>query len=404
MSLDLTKIARQVEKMVASLRGSGRQRQQRLQKALGVLASETTNLDKLRKKIASSKTSWLVAEPVDEPDRHYASPPTPEDFTIIATDGSNIDVDRHQLTKCYLINIGGVTLSYGANPGADLDSFPCLYSDDEDLVILPPGANGRGQPVEGALLGIKRGVEECRHLAKMAAELPAGGPVLALLDGSLILWGLVSKDYPEFVTQALLDNGFLRYLDQMRKLNNSQRRFSIASYISFPRSTDVVNALRVAICPHEVPDCDRYCDKIPWGKRECDSVAGVTDRELFFDLLSEGERSALFISQSSIVRKRYGPHRVYFFYLKAGDEVARIEIPEWVAMDESRLSLVHALVLDQCRRGHGYPVALAEAHEQAVITGADRGNFQQLVEMLMAEEHLPVTSSAKSRSKKTRWV
>jgi GNAT superfamily N-acetyltransferase len=160
----------------------------------------------------------------------------------------------------------------------------------------------------------------------------------------------------------------------------------------------------VAICPHEVPDCDRYCDKISWGERECDSVAGVTDRELFFDLLNEGERSALFISQSSIVRKRYGDHRVYFFYLKVGDEIARIEIPEWVAMDESRLSLVHALMLDQCRRGHGYPVALSEAHEQAVITGADRENFQQLVEMLMAEERIPITTSAKNRSKRTRWV
>ena len=401
MSLDLAKIAQQVEKMVASLRASGKERQQRLKQALNVLTSKDTNLDKLRKRIALSKTTWLVAEPVDGLCQRYKVPPAPEDFTVIATDGSHIDVDRHQLTKCYLINIGGVTLDYGTNPGAVLDSFPHLYSDDEDLVIAPPGANGRGQPVEGTLLGIKRGVEECRHLASLAAELPAGGPVLALLDGSLILWGLVSKDYPEFVTQALLDKGFLRYLDQMRRL---KIRLGVASYISFPRSTDVVNALRVAICPHEVPDCDRYCDKISWGKRECDSVAGVIDRELFFNLLDEGERSALFISQSSIVKKRYGVHRVYFFYLKVDDEIARIELPEWVAMDEGRLSLVHTLILDQCRRGHGYPVALAEAHEQAVITGADRENFQQLVEMLMAEELLPTTASAKSRSKRTRWV
>ena len=401
MSLDLAKIAQQVEKMVASLRASGKERQQRLKQALSVLTSKDTNLDKLRKRIALSKTTWLVAEPVDGLCQHYKMPPAPEGFTVIATDGSHIDVDRHQLTKCYLINIGGVTLDYGTNPGAVLDSFPHLYSDDEDLVIAPPGANGRGQPVEGTLLGIKRGVEECRHLASLAAELPAGGPVLALLDGSLILWGLVSKDYPEFVTQALLDKGFLRYLDQMRRL---KIRLGVASYISFPRSTDVVNALRVAICPHEVPDCDRYCDKISWGKRECDSVAGVIDRELFLNLLDEGERSALFISQSSIVKKRYGVHRVYFFYLKVDDEIARIELPEWVAMDEGRLSLVHTLILDQCRRGHGYPVALAEAHEQAVITGADRENFQQLVEMLMAEERLPTTASAKSRSKRTRWV
>ena len=40
----------------------------------------------------------------------------------------------------------------------------------------------------------------------------------------------------------------------------------------------------------------------------------------------------------------------------------------------------------------------------AVITGADRESFQRLVEMLLAEEHIPVTASSKSRSKRTRWV
>ena len=54
--------------------------------------------------------------------------------------------------------------------------------------------------------------------------------------------------------------------------------------------------------------------------------------------------------------------------------------------------------------GHGYPVALAEAHEKAVITGADRELFWQMVETSLVGEHLPTPTSAKSRSKKTRWV
>jgi hypothetical protein len=49
-------------------------------------------------------------------------------------------------------------------------------------------------------------------------------------------------------------------------------------------------------------------------------------------------------------------------------------------------------------------VALSEAHEQAVVTGADRENFWQLVESLMTAEHLPTPTSAKSFSKRTRWV
>jgi len=66
--------------------------------------------------------------------------------------------------------------------------------------------------------------------------------------------------------------------------------------------------------------------------------------------------------------------------------------------------LVHSLVLDQCQRGQGYPVALSEAHEKAVVTGADRENFWQLVESSLVEEHLPSPSSAKSQSKRTRWI
>jgi len=402
VSLDLTKVASQVGGMVARLKAGGEEKRKHLNYALDVLRSKTTDIDYLRKKIVASKTTWLVAglsQVKDGLDQHCKSPPLPAEFTVIATDGSHIDVDRHRSTRCFLINIGSVVFHYGANPGAVLDSFPRLYAGDEDLVIAPAGVRGREQPVEGALLGIKRGVDECQRLAELAAELPAGSSTLALLDGSLILWGL--EAYPEFVTEALLDNGFLNYLDQMKKLNKD-KRLALASYISFPRSTDVVNALRVALCPNDPLDTDRHCQDCK--KRDCDKVAGVRDRELFANLLGQGERSALFISQSSVVRKRYGEHRVYFFYLRVDDEIARVEIPQWVARDESLLNLAHSLVLDQCQRGQGYPVALSEAHEQAVVTGVDRENFWQLVESSLVDEHLPSIGSAKSQSKRTRWI
>jgi len=385
--------------MVARLKAGGEDRQKRLNYALDVLHNQAADLANLTRKIASSKTTWLVAGLVDGLDRHYEAPPTPTEFTVLATDGSHIDVDRHRSTRCYLINIGSVILHYGAYPSATLDSFPHLYFGDEDLVITPVGVRGREQIIEGALLGIKRGVDECRQLAELAAELPPDSSNLALLDGSLILWGL--EAYPEFVTEALLNKGFLSYLDEMRKLNKD-KRLALASYISFPRSTDVVNALRVALCPHDPADCDRYCSA--GEKRDCDTVAGIRDRELFFNILAPGERSDTFISGSSIVQKHYGVHQVYFFYLRIKDEVARVEIPRWVAVDEGLLTLVHALVLDQCHRGQGYPVALSEAHEKAVVTGADRENFWQLVESSLVKEHVPSLGSAKSQSKRTRWV
>jgi hypothetical protein len=399
VSLDLTKVVAQVGSMVARLRDGHVERQKRLQRALDIAGAEAINLEDLKKKIASSKTTWLVADLVEAIANHYGAPTTPAEFSVIATDGSHIDVDRHKSTRCYLINIGSAILHYGAEPGADLDSVPRLYAEDEELVIAPTTAKGRGQAVEGTLLGIKRAVEECGKLAELAGRQPPGSASLALLDGSLILWGL--EAYPEFVADVLLDKGFIRCLEEIKKLNQD-KQVALASYISFPRSTDVVNVLRVAICPHEPADCDRFCP--PGKNRDCDEVAGVQDRELFLNLLAPGERSALFISPSKVVKEHYGEHRVYFFYLRLDDEVARVEMPRWAAEDKDLLELAHALVLDQCRRGQGYPVALSEAHEQAVVTAADKEEFWQLVESLCLEEKIPTLTSAKSFSKRTRWV
>jgi GNAT superfamily N-acetyltransferase len=399
VSLDLTKVAAQVGEMVTRLKAGLAERQARLDYALDTLHRQTEDLEHLKRKIIASRTTWLVAGLVEGLDQHYPALPLPAEFTVMATDGSHIDVDRHRSARCYLINIGRVVLHYGAEPEAVLDSLPTLYAEDKDLFIAPAEGKGREQMIEGALLGAKRSVEECRHLAEMAAELPPGSSALALLDGSLILWGL--EAYPEFVSEALVDNGLLTHFDRMRELNRD-RKLALASYISRPRATDVVNALRVAICPHDPADCDRYC--MMGEKRACDAVAGLQDRELFASLLEPEERSALFISQSSVVEKRYREHTVYFFYLRVDDEIARVEIPMWVARNKDLVGLTHRLVLDQCQRGQGYPVALSEAHEQAVVTTADRENFWQLVEANLVEEHLPTPTSGKSRSKRTRWV
>jgi hypothetical protein len=384
--------------MISGLINAREERRRRIRFALDALNDKAIDFEKLKRKISASKTSWLVAELVEALDVRYQPPPVPTDFTVIASDGSHIDVDRHRANRCYLINIGSVTLTYGDSPDAVLSNAPRLYSDDKDLAIVQPGG-GREQPVEGNILGIKRSVEECRALVDLAAGLPPDSDCLALMDGTLILWGL--EAYPEFVADVLLNKGFLDCLDRMKELNND-RRICLASYISYPRSTDVVNALRIAVCPHDAADCDSFCP--PGKERDCDGVAGVRDRDMFIELLDEGERSGLFISPSRVIREHYGQHRIYFFYLRVDDEIARVEVPQWVAEDTALLSLTHSLVLDQCRRGHGYPVALSEAHEQAVVTGSDREKFWELVESEMVSERMHGTGSAKSLSKRTRWI
>ena len=400
MPLDLNKVFPQVGGMIRRLKIEGVERQERLKFALGTLREQAGNAEKLAGKINASKTTWLVSGLVDGLDRVYSPAAAPDEFSVLATDGSHIAVDRHRSPRCYLINIGTVALHYGRDPGAELDSVPSLYSGEEEMFIAPDGAKGREQPVEGTLLGIKRGIDECCHLVRLAADLPERRPCLALVDGSLILWQL--ENFPEFVIEALLNKGFLSYLTEIESLNKRGGRLALASYISFPRSTEVVNALRVALCPHEILDTDYHCPECE--AKACEAVAGICDRELFIDILKPGERSAIFTSGSSIVKKRYGGHGIYFFYVRVEDEIARVEIPQWAALNEDLLNLTHSLTLDQCHRGHGYPVALSESHEQAVVTGADRENFWQMIEASLVDEHLPCLSSAKSRSKRTRWV
>ena len=396
MSLDLSKVVKQISDMVAQFASHRQERNDRIDRALEILFSHANKLDSLKKKIALSKTTWLVAEPVNSIDLHIPLPETPSDFTVIATDGSHIDVDRHHATRCYLINIGTVELWYGSHPDASLDSEPVIYSNDDDLVIASPDGL-REVPIEGNLLGIKRSLEECRRLSEMAAALPSGCAALGLMDGSLILWNL--EAYPEFVAESLLEKRFLTYLEEISR-SALDKQLAVASYISFPRSADVTNLLRVAVCPRESVDSDRCSSCMT---RECAQINGVFDRELFARLLKPGERSGLFISPSKIQR-RYGKHQVYFFYLRINGEIGRVEIPRWVAEDKSKVDLVHSLIVDQCRRGQGYPIALSEAHEKAVVTGADRDNFWRMVDESLAEERLPVTESEKSRSKRTKWI
>jgi len=163
----------------------------------------------------------------------------------------------------------------------------------------------------------------------------------------------------------------------------------------------------LAACPHldlATQGCDAICGHGP-GRRECDRVAaGLTDRDLFERILAPGERSVLFASQSPIVVSEYGEHAVRFCYLNVGSEIVRLEFPAWLAASAIGMSLLQGLVFDQCRKGRGYPVALQEAHEKAVVSAGDRRLFWGLVEQALARDGVEVSPSEKARSKRLRAV
>ena len=114
-----------------------------------------------------------------------------------------------------------------------------------------------------------------------------------------MLWGLDS--YPDFVTDMLLDKGLVSEFDRLFRMSKN-RKLAFGSYISAPRSTDVVNALAWHCARMRRPTATPTAAS---GKRDCDDMASITDCQLFFDLLAPGERSDVFSSRSKIVKEHY---------------------------------------------------------------------------------------------------
>ena len=402
MALDLTRTALQIDDMAASLRAGHTDKGARLERALAATRAFDPVSYRAKRDMPGTALNWVVPDIYDRIDTSYLPPPIPDDYCVAGVDGSHIDVSRHIPAHCYLINIGGMALRYGSQSGAQVLSTPRLYANEDELVIQDRSAPYREEVISGALLDAKRAVEELRGLLDVLRNLPTDLPALGLMDGSLIMFGM--HRHPDFVVRRLVDEEYVALLDELRQVA-SERTFAFASYISLPRSVEVVNALRVSVCPYPVSNCDKECGKVRKDERPCNiEVGGILDRDIFANLLELGERSAVFRSNADIVRKHYGGHGVSFFYLKTEEEIGRVEVPDWIAADEALLGLVHSLVVEQCRLGPGYPVALKEAHEQAVVTGADRQYFVELVASALEQQGLPVYSSEKNISKMRRWI
>ena len=85
-------------------------------------------------------------------------------------------------------------------------------------------------------------------------------------------------------------------------------------------------------------------------------------------------------------------------------EIARVEVPDWLAEDSELLALSHAMLVKQCELGFGYPVAVSETHEQAVISGHDREEFRRITLILLEQRRLPTAESANVFSNRRPWV
>lgn len=134
-------------------------------------------------------------------------------------------------------------------------------------------------------------------------------------------------------------------------------------------------------------------------KAPCQIFEPLRDAALWASLLEPGQRSPLWRSSAPIL-DQYGPHTIYFCYVHVGTEIARIEVPAWVAENPTLLDSTLSLTVAQVQKGYGYPVALAEAHNQAVVRGGDRARFFSLLEREMIRAGLQNVGTSYKEARK----
>ncbi len=324
-------------------------------------------------KLKELNVPWLIPSWVGRLDDFYSVSQRLDCYHALSVDGSQIYPDRHEGVGCSLINIGLVHLSYGVGcKNVYLDSEPTIFVGDQE--------DDRLNETPHELVNCRR--QELEFIAGLEQSLKihkfCDGEIsfVFLFDGSIIFWHLESKD------RTVKLRFLASYLDSLQKLYEAG--ILTAGYISLTKSKELVNLVRVALTEFAeyfgFEELTKYMDL---------SIEHMTDAKIVRFFLKPFTRTTIFKNHSAIT-KHYPQHlHPHFFYLHVGAEIVRIEIPFWIAEDESLVKSVSLMIVDQCCKGDGYPIVLAEAHEQAVVKGPDRDFFYQMIKKVgMSKNHV----------------
>jgi hypothetical protein len=396
MPLDLAAIIEQIREMAGTANLAASEEQRKILEDVW----DSLDTDEVNRRYQTAKTSFLLAESAVDYRKTYPLPRVPQIYSVSAADGSFILPDRHSPVRFYVLNTSSVVLKYGLEPSASIGSKPEIFFRQPDLIVPD---DPQRTPIDGTILGFRRAV---RELAAASAGLAGvSGPAVALQDGTLVLWQLQGQSDP--VRNWVLSQ-YLDVLDTFR-----DQDLPVASYISAPGAAELMNMLRVAVCDYpehglsiNCDDCRTRIGHVP----QCDILLNVPDRFLLAEVagLEPGERTTVYLSKSRILdaydRDGSGDQRICFFYINTGREIGRVEIPCWVAADLDKLDLVHATIYDQAILGRGYPVALQEAHEAAVLSMADRRTVEHAIEQALSMSGVVRLNSGKDGSKRGRFV
>lgn len=387
MSLDFLQVSQEVHQLGEKALQHQHDLQTRLGEARDLLEAQAAEVDALRQKVQevvrNHDQTLRCAIPVrDALNARFPLPAGVEPVTLIAADGSQIFADRHAEVEYGLLNTGAIWMRTGSSE-APLTSIQSrlIYADELE-------------GMSDERLSLQRDLAERARLLELAKE--AAPPVITLTDGPLEIWTTTleaGRVAGEFKRSLEIYLGVLRKLYELKS--------TTAGYVDKPGADLVVRLLEVARAKQD--DLAQMRSFRPF--------KGVTDRELYGELLQPGERSAIFGLQSRSSKPYQGELVLHFFYLNVGRPehpyLARVEIPAWVAEDAMLVDNLHGVLVKQCAMigARPYPYLLHRAHETAVVSLEDKDQVTQMIVNELHKRGLDVAgASAKQYNKDVSGV
>ena len=384
MSIDFQSVFNQIRALGLQAPAQKQIHEQRLENARRLLAEYANELQSLREKVErvvhSHDASLRCAVPVEQAlNSHLRAPDLSDQVTLLAADGSQIYPDRHALLEYYLINIGIIQSATGTIEAPQ----PRIKT---ELIYNDLTGEMQGFFNEDRV-SLHRDLLERKLLAEEAAQL--SGPVIALTDGPLELWGASKIEQSDPTGN---EKGLSEYLQSL--LNLQHMGIVAAGYVDKPREDYLVRLLEIASQPVE--------------QAKNRLLHGVRDTRLLRDFLAPGERSAVFEMQSrsaSLYRQHDPALTMHFFYLNVGRPnkpwFARVDILGGTAKDENKVDTLHRILLEQCAilGSQPYPYLLHRAHETAVVSFDERNQVEILISNELRQHGLIDEESHKQSAK-----
>ena len=330
-----------------------------------LFSEAATNPDLLRQAIEEAEqqlTNLYLAKPTDEPIlTHKPLPCTPDSYTLIAADGSQIVPSRHRALQFGVVNVGLIKAHIGSGQAPEIRVETELLALDQI------------QTAEGTLIGedevaLLRDLAE-RKLIRQAVAPDDLEPIITLTDGPLDVFfrSTIQGDKGQEVQREVFE------IDQDLR----RRGVVTAGYIDKPGSAMLSRMLAIF-------QCKRQGLPLECNKRELN----LGDRFILQDFLRQpGERSAIFEAITRNARKPANSLPVAFFYLNVSNAendpfLVRVEFPLWVSEVPGLVDTLHAVIYKEAQvlDSHPYPYLLHRSHELAVVKRVEADEIEVMLQ------------------------